>query len=410
MLTDILDKIMTIFGVKQDSDAKGKKLIKDLKKNLKKNSKFFNTKKDEVTTNMAQFFYNIYRVVSPYADLLDNIDSSKELKNMIVENFMSDKQKTSVDRLSSEKITERLAKSKNVKIGASQIHKEIVSLVSSFSSDLTNEINNTYALVLVFKELACFNYYFMLKKFDSKLPNYDFVYKPNFTDISGSYISEDLKDFLEVLAKITISSNWKVIFGIFSNYRSNLSIDNKGWNKVLKSLGDVKKSFTLLHIVQVIDENPFYSVESRFDNSSIVEDYINSIRSDAEDSLKSVLRQKKDIAISKYVDLIFGDASVTERNKFYTKSANITYEKKELEGFKYVDPINFMRAYFLDYFKTEAKNVIEILLIQGQWATNVLSQELSEAFHQIQESLPKTIDLDNSLADDQPNGERIKAT
>lgn len=408
MFADILEKIMSLFGGKTDQEAKNRKIVKELKKGLKKSTKFYNVKKDDVTSALAQFFYNIYKVVGPFCDILMDLESSKELKRLIVESFMTDQQIEAVDKLSSEVVGERLSTSKNFKATASQIHKEIISLVSSFSSDLTTRINNAYSLMLVFKELSCFNYYFLLKKFDSRLPNYDFVYKPSFTDIKASYVGDDLKDFLEVLSIFNSSNNWKEIFSIFSKYRSNMLIDIKGWNRVVKSLNDTKKSGALENMVKVIDENPFYEIKSRYSDISIVEDYINSIRVDAEETLKNVLKLKKQQAMHKYIELVFGDPESVQRNKFYTKHANITFEKKELLGFTYVDPINYIRAYYLDYFKTEAKPVIEVLLIQGQWATHVTSQEFSEAFHQLQEFMPKTIELDASLADDQPAGGRIK--
>lgn len=400
---------MTIFGGKEDPNAKNKKIIKEIKKGLKKNSKFYNVKKDEVTINIAQFFYNIYKAVAPYSDILGNIESSKEFKRMIVENFMSEKQLEAVDRLSIEAINKRLKTSKNVKLSASGIQKEIISLVSSFSSDLTNQINNTFTLMLIFKELSCYNYYFLLKKFDSRLPNYDFLYKPNFSDINATYIGEDLKDFLEVLAIVDNNTNWKDIFAIFAKYRDNMTMDMKNWSKVIRSIQDVKSSDILLNLVKIVDEDPYYEVIFSLEEISIVEDYIKAIREDAENALKGVMKQKKEQAITKYIEMIFGDVTTVERSKYYTKHANITYEKKELQGYTYVDSINYLRAYYLDYFKTETKTVIETLLIKGQWSTHVTSQEFSEAFHQIQEVLPQSLELDQSLSDDENTGSRIKA-
>lgn len=408
MLAEILEKILELFGGGTDPKAKNKKIIKDIKKGLKRSTKFYNVKKDEVTTTMAQFFYNLYKVVAPFADLLGNIETSREFKRMIVESYLSEAQMLAVEKLTTESVNKRLSSSTNVKQTASIIQKEIISLVSSFSSDLTTQINNSFTLMLTFKELACFNYYFLLKKFDSRLPNMDFVYKPSFSDINATYVSEDLKDFLEVLAIFNTSSSWKEIFAIFTRYRSNMSIDIKGWNKLVKSIQEVKQTNVLLNIVKVADEDPYYESKSFFNDTSIVEDYIKAIREDAEKTLREVMKQKKAMAINKYIETIFGDVNSVDRNKYYTKHANITFEKKEIETFSYVEPMNFLRAFFLDYFKTETKPVMEILLIQGQWATHVTSQEFSEAFHKIQEYLPKTIELDHSLADDGPIGNKIK--
>lgn len=408
MFADILEKILSLFGGGNDADSKKKRLLKDIKKNLKKSSKFYNPKKDEVTSQLAQFFYNIYKIVNPYSELLFNVEDSKEFKNIIVESFLNEHQLKDVEHLTVDAINKRFEESKDIKKTISLIHKDIVALVASFSTDLTNRINMTYSLILVFKELACFNYYFLLKKFDSRLPSNDFVYKPSFSDIKTNYVGDDLKDFLEVIAIFEANSNWKDIFAIFTRYRSSLLIDNKGWNRIVKSINDAKRSLALLSIVKIADEDPFYKVETRFHDCSIVEDYINGIKEDAEKTLKSVMHKRKIATVNKYIETIFGDPGSVERNKYYINKTNITFEKKGIEGYLYVDPMNYLRAYYLDYFKTEAKPILELLIIQGQWAVHVTSQEFSEAFHQIQNALPKTIDLDKSLADDGPIGSKIK--
>ena len=72
----------------------------------------------------------LYEVIT---DLLGSIETSKEFKRMIVENFMSQSQLDAVEQLTVESINSRLLASKNVKLTASKIHKEIIALVSSFS-------------------------------------------------------------------------------------------------------------------------------------------------------------------------------------------------------------------------------------------------------------------------------------
>ena len=52
----------------------------------------------------------------------------------------------------------------------------------------------------------------------------------------------------------------------------------KVWNKTVRSIQEVKSSNVLLNIVKVIDENPIYEVKPIFNDISIVEDYIRTIR------------------------------------------------------------------------------------------------------------------------------------
>ena len=57
----------------------------------------------------------------------------------------------------------------------------------------------------------------------------------------------------------------------------------------------------------------------------------------------------------------------------------------------------------------DINELCDILTIRGQWTNNTFSKEMSESLHQLME-LPKEIaHLDGMLADDGPDGSRLKA-
>jgi hypothetical protein len=58
--------------------------------------------------------------------------------------------------------------------------------------------------------------------------------------------------------------------------------------------------------------------------------------------------------------------------------------------------------------KGEIKPVIDLLLIRGQWAATVLSQQLSESYHQITNLTDQLLKFDESLAEDGERGALIK--
>jgi hypothetical protein len=77
-------------------------------------------------------------------------------------------------------------------------------------------------------------------------------------------------------------------------------------------------------------------------------------------------------------------------------------------GFKYVDPINCLKAYYLDFFKTHTRKVVDLLLIQGKWSTNLFAQQFSVTFHELMARSDELLSFDESISEEGHFGIRIK--
>ncbi len=94
--------------------------------------------------------------------------------------------------------------------------------------------------------------------------------------------------------------------------------------------------------------------------------------------------------------------------KNYTEEANAAFSKKMLEGFVYVAPANYLKTFLLDYFKRDIKNLVDILLIKGKWATQVASQQLSDSLYAIMEISTELVEFDESLSEESARGKSLK--
>jgi hypothetical protein len=104
---------------------------------------------------------------------------------------------------------------------------------------------------------------------------------------------------------------------------------------------------------------------------------------------------------------VFGTTAVS-RLKNYTDKANLVFSKKMLGGYMHVQGLNYLKAFLLDFFKKDIRELVDLFLIRGQWSTNLLSQQLSEGFHELMSVSEKLIAFDESLADDAEMGLRMR--
>ncbi|MDC7224665.1 MAG: DUF5312 family protein, partial [Spirochaetales bacterium] len=156
-----------------------------------------------------------------------------------------------------------------------------------------------------------------------------------------------------------------------------------------------------------LSEDPYYKVMRLGHGDEIVEAYLEKKKGEVEKILVTLQKEKKVSQIEAQVKLVFGTTAV-HRTQNYTDKANINFSKKGVEGFAHVDGINYLKAFFLDTYKSKVRNLIDILLIEGKWTTNLTSQQFSEIYHQLMDQADQVVAFDNDLADDGNGGIRLK--
>jgi len=191
-------------------------------------------------------------------------------------------------------------------------------------------------------------------------------------------------------------------------YKGVETISRSDWKKVLAQVDDVLKSNVLTMVIQHVDEDPYFQPASRKVNEHIVEPYLEKLKTDAEATVQKLLTERRNEKADQLKQKVFGTTAVA-RAKYYTDTANLVFTKRNLAGYAYTEPINYLKAFLLDYAKKDVREVVrDILIVRGQWSDNVVSQRLSEAFHEVFNLADKIVKFDDSLAEEGEQGQKIK--
>jgi hypothetical protein len=407
-ISGFLDRVVSIFLKSSDPERERRRMLKDIEKQIKRlKYKFFKTKGSEALPGLAKFFYDGYKVVAPAQVILQNAQASGVLKTILIENSLTPAQQKILEEVD-ESAIRKAAESKDTRVLASELKDKMVSFFSGFNSERVKQINDTYTLLLLFFEIINFDYFFLLKKFDSSLPERDFNYHPKFEAINGNYISEDLKDFLSFLPHLQKKHDWNALFDVLAAYKQGDVVNRDAFRKVLKSYVEVERSGVLTMMVQLIDQDPYYQPKVYATDAHIVEEYLNKMKTGTEITIQKILVERKNKKIDNLLNAVFGTTAVS-RLKYYTDKNNMAFSKKMLGGYIYIAPLNFLKAFLLDFYKRDIKTVVDILLIRGKWSTNLSSQQLSDAFHGVMQISEDLIRFDENLSDEGGTGIKLKA-
>ena len=395
-----------IFG-NADPDKQRKRKLKQIAKTLKKRRvRLYRPRGDLAEPGLGRFFYQIYRVLGPAGLILSRSDATDSLRTTLIESFLSEEQRSSLGRLTEEAIRDRTQKT-DPKTAIQTLRDELKQFAGGFDAAKSGAVNQTYRLLTVLLELINFDYFFLLKKFDAGFPENDFVYKPRFESINGTYVLDDLKDFLDSTAAFDPAAEWTRVLEILREFRGVDIVDPEGWKRVLQLIRDAKRSEVLEMVAQLIARDPAYEPSSRGREENVVESYLTRIKNQTEMTVQKIAQEKRTGRIQQLTKIVFGSVSVSRLTN-YSEKLNTLLVRKKVGGFTHVESLNYLKAYLVDYLKKDIRDIVDLLLIKGKWSTNEVSEPLSEAYHQLLSLSVEVVEFDDSLAEDGDLGRRMK--
>lgn len=410
MVPDIFLKFFSLFIPVTSAKGKLKSQMKHLAREISHNkfAKFYKPKNREITVEFAKFMYDIYKVVAPVQVHLQNAAKSNVFKQVIAESFL-DKNTESLRELL-DGGPEVWAKIGDISTIVKTVTEKLEDFSAAFDSELIKEINNSYNNSLSMIRLITFDYYGIIKKFDSRIREFDFSSVPKFVNVTGSALTDKIKDFLEIASAAVTFSDWEHIVKIVKEYRNEqITLGNVQWNKTIDKLYSVYRSEILEKMIRHIDENPLWQFKPAIPNEHIAKDYLENKQKEVKTKLEKMVNYHKRSQKESMIDKLFGKADMN-RTQYYTAKKNESYTKKNLTGFTHTEAINCLMAFLTDIFGTDIQELCDLLIVRGVWFSRESCMEMSESYHQILELLETIIAFDSKLSDSGNYGTRLKST
>lgn len=390
-----------------DPEIQKRKQLKMLAKELSKNKfKFIKTAGDEALPLMAKFFYEIYKVVSSAQLILSNAQSSASLRMLVIDFSLNDTQRKISEHLTEESIKER-GKTIPPQELANQIKNELSTYIREFDTEKATQIDTLSSNLSAFIAFANFDYHFLLKKFDSSLPERNFVSQPHFETIRAEYVADDLKDFISVAWALSVDADWEQVFKIIKEYKDIDVIPLSAWNKLISRLRDIKNSQVLEKSIQYITKDIGYTAKYTPVNEHIIDAHIEKLKTQTEGLIKKIQQDTQTTKSNELLMQLFGTTSIA-RLKYYSDRGNEQFERKSISGFTQYQPLNYMKAFLIDYFKKDIRELADLVLIRGKWTEPTTANQMSNAYYTLLETSEKITAFDDSFADDSELGQKFK--
>lgn len=389
-------------------DADRKRKLKSIAKNFSK-SKYHNLYKPgamEMTSNFGKLMYDIYKVISPAQVFFKTTSNPNIFKAQIINYSLSENQLNLLDHFDEQKILDVSRKVAVSKVNA-QLMSELQTFSNEFDSERTSKIENLYKTFTLFKDFCCFDYYVIIKKYDSKFQEYNFNLMPKLDKISAEYVLDDLKDFISVAYAITDDSVvWTDLFEMFKKTQGKELVPAGTWKKIIGKIKSIQSSRAFDMMVQLISQDPSQVVKVNARSEAIVEPYLDKIQNEVHTTLAKIETQQKESKATNLCLQIFG-AETPQNLANYVPSFNAVLEKKDLELLEYAEPLNYLKTFLIEFVKKEVREFYDVVVIRGQWDAT-LSAPTSNAYQELLKVSDLISQFDEEFSEEGAAGLKIK--
>lgn len=390
-----------------DPEIEKKKQLKAIAKELSHSkNKFYKASTGEIYPSLAKWFHDIYKAIGPAQSMIQSVKNPNAFKNITIDSGMTDKQKEVADLLTEESILEK-ARTEDIQKLKEDIKSNMSALLSDFTTERIQMIDRVYTKLMYFNSFCTYDFYFLLKKFDTNLQERDFNYIPKFESIRAEYILDDLKDFIAITYSLPLEEEWKSVIELLKVMRGVEPVAIAVWQKLINRLSEIRKSDVFVKIIQLASKDPNYVPTIYQKQEHVFESFLDKLKTQTELTLIKVEQEKKNNKIDQLLTNIFG-TTVVLRLKNYTEAASSQYEKKMLPGFAYHQPLNYLKAFLIDYLKKNIREYTDLILVRGKWSTAALANQFSDVYHILLSISDQLIEFDESLGEDKPSGQKIK--
>jgi hypothetical protein len=262
---------------------------------------------------------------------------------------------------------------------------------------------------MVFRRFVSWDYFSLLRKFDPEFSD-NFSVAPKFMALRTDMIMADIAAFLSILPSFDPKDDWKKVLEIFKYCKGRTDlIPFETWNALLANLKDLKLSKMLDMMIRLASGNPVWELKvSMQPTEQLSADWLADKSREIREVISGILDNQRNVQIAGLEKAVFG-ANDTTRLLYYNVERGKIFIQKDVTPYAYAAALNHLLAFIQDFIMTEMQELIDLLLVRGQWTKNISSITMSDADHNILDTMPEINELDETLSDTGHNGPRVRA-
>ncbi len=396
-----------LFGGK---DPVKRRAFRVLKKELSSSRiDLFKLKQDLIQTPIAKLIFEIYKLTYPLKQFISFDKKTIKFPPSFEESFvLSFHQSDALEVYNklNEDYVKKLVPKYGIQKTADHLDKLLNEYFDYFDKETLIKINSVFSNFLYFARFTNFDFFPILREFDTTLEEANFIRKPSFSPAEGSFLKNDLLKFHRSLFTFEVDGKLDAAFEIFSNIKGFEPISKSNYNKLKNLISSLQKNGYIALIIRAIDKSLAPVPIDKPGTVDVFNSYLQKKKNDVQTVVNSIKRTLKEQSMHTMISQLF-EGSAEGRVKNYTDSKNDQLANLGIPVFKYVLPINYVKAFITDKYKTYISKVVNELIISGIFINKGVLNDLSNSYYALNSHLHNITAFENGLDSEGTTGKVI---
>ncbi|AWG43216.1 hypothetical protein CR532_01800 [Candidatus Borreliella tachyglossi] len=387
------------------------KRLREVKSNLGRINNFFNASKIQALPQFAKFIYGFYKTFAPLKFFVQRYKNSNKIIQFVVEKYLNESQRRALDYIYSFSASDVVSFTPDV---PKNLNNNLSYLFKNITQEQIKLIDETCGALDIFFELVSYPYYSIIKNFDNLLPEDDLAYKPRFSAVGCGLILDELKDFLECIYSVRDFAIWKNLYDILLEVygdKGNFPIKPNIWLKMLTSIVEINKNKEILYLIRYVSGDPdYFPISNTKKSKPMARTFFNDLTKHVANEIEKIKVFQKNSKSKIIAEKLFpGVTPLSLDNYSERMNTKITSKIVSTAGYVYYELLGYLKTYAINFVKKDLNDIINILIIKGQWKVMEISRNMSNDMHSLISTYSSLIDFDNNLGDHGNYGNRINA-
>ena len=397
-----------LFGA---SGAERRRAVRKLKKELAAvKVDLYKINHDTISIGIAKLLFELYKLTYPIKQFMPYDKPTNRFQPSFEESFVlsfhAEETKTLSEKFNEEYINQ-LVRKYGVKRTTAHVEKLLNDYFDKFPSETVKAINETFTNLLHFTRFTNFDFYPLLREFDSKLEEVNFIKKPSFQPTEGSFLRKDLLKLHRAINGFYTDDRLDRGMEVFSKIKGMDPISRSNFARLKNLILSFQRNNYLSLIIRAIDKNLQPIPVETPPLISIFDTYAYKKKGTVQAILSSIKSRMKEDSISSIVSQLFG-GEIKDPVKNYNESRNEQFKSAGVPPFAYVKPLNYMTAFIAEKYKGSINRVVNELIIGGIFVTKAVLNDLSNSYYALNGHLSSVNAFDGDLDQDGNSGRTIK--
>jgi len=384
------------FGI----DPERKRALRILKKELASvRIDLYRLKTDAISVPIARLLYDIHKYTYPLRKFFALDKTHKQFPPSLIEEFIlqfqSDTAREIHESLNEERI-KKLIPVHGIKKVTAYIDKQLKDYFDRFDGETIKRINDIYTNLLYFARFTYFDFFPILREFDPELEEGNFLRKPSFSSAEGTLLREDLFKLCRTLYTFSVDERLDRGMEILTSIKGVEPINKGHFNQLKKWISTLQENNYIPLIIRAIDQKSAPIALPKPGTIDIFSTFSFKIKGRIHGIVNSIKTSLREQAVGSIVSELFGGKVITVV-KNYNEKTNSQFKKIGLSIYKFITPLNYVKAFINKNYSSEIAGTINELIVGGIFLQKDILTNLSNAYYALNKIAQKIDTLDDEL-------------